>query len=286
MIQIAMQPRMPDSSPAMIEKDYVLGTHEDEVARLGIQHRVWRARALAGWQRAGFRGGQTILDVGCGPGWATCDLAELVGPSGRVYAIDRSRRFLDIIAGVRASRGLEQIETLELDLNDPGIPPLNADAAWCRWIFAFVTNPRRLLQRIAGALKPGGRLVIHEYFDYGAWGISPRSAEMEAFVSTVMRSWRDEGGEPDIALDLVRWLPGAGLELQSMTPMIDVITPSSPVAEWPRGFAAIGPQRLVELGYLTSDQSAALASALAAWDTSPDGLMVTPAVLEVVAARS
>ena len=65
------------------EKDYVLGTHDEEIARLGLQHRVWRPRVLDAWRRAGFTLGQTILDVGCGPGHATLDLAEIVGPRGR-----------------------------------------------------------------------------------------------------------------------------------------------------------------------------------------------------------
>lgn len=38
--------------------------------------------------------GQTLLDVGCGPGYTTLDLAEKVGPEGRVVGVDRSRRFL------------------------------------------------------------------------------------------------------------------------------------------------------------------------------------------------
>src|SRR5439155_25174453 len=79
------------------EHDYVLGTHDDEVARLGLQHRVWRPRSLDAWRRAGFTVGQTLLDIGCGPGWASADMAEIVGESGRVVAVDRSRRFLEVV---------------------------------------------------------------------------------------------------------------------------------------------------------------------------------------------
>ena len=46
------------------ERDYVLGTHDEEVARLGVQHRVWRARALDAWLRAGIGPGQTAIDIG------------------------------------------------------------------------------------------------------------------------------------------------------------------------------------------------------------------------------
>ena len=66
--------------------DYVLGTHDGEVARLGLQHRVWREAMFAAWRRAGIRTGWRVVDVGAGPGYATLDLAELVGASGEVLA--------------------------------------------------------------------------------------------------------------------------------------------------------------------------------------------------------
>ena len=92
------------------EREYVLGTHDEEIARLGLQHRVWRPRALDGWLEAGFTTGQTLVDVGCGPGYATIDLAEIAGPSGRVVAIDRSQRFLDALQANAARRCLPNIE--------------------------------------------------------------------------------------------------------------------------------------------------------------------------------
>ena len=109
------------------ERDYVLGTHDEEIARLGLQHRLWRPRALEAWRRAGFTAGQTILDVGCGPGYASLDLAEIVGRSGRVLAVDRSRRFLDALEAVRRERGLDQIETHEQDLDAGELPPASGE---------------------------------------------------------------------------------------------------------------------------------------------------------------
>ncbi len=52
------------------EEEHVLGTYDEEIARLGLQHRVWRSRALDARRRGGFTTGQTLLDVGCGPGYA------------------------------------------------------------------------------------------------------------------------------------------------------------------------------------------------------------------------
>lgn len=62
------------------EIEYVLGTDDAELARLGFQHQVWARVTVAAWEHAGFHRGATLLDVGCGPGYATFDLASLVGP--------------------------------------------------------------------------------------------------------------------------------------------------------------------------------------------------------------
>jgi hypothetical protein len=48
------------------ERDYVLGTHDEEIARLGLQHRVWRPVVLECWQKAGITVGSRELDVGAG----------------------------------------------------------------------------------------------------------------------------------------------------------------------------------------------------------------------------
>src|SRR6266700_5014628 len=71
------------------ERDYVLGTHDEELMRLGLQHRVWRPVVLDCWQRAGITVGKRVLDLGAGPGYATIDLAEIVGSGGEVVALDR-----------------------------------------------------------------------------------------------------------------------------------------------------------------------------------------------------
>src|SRR5206468_3743802 len=58
------------------ERDYVLGTHDEELERLGVQHRAWRPVVLDCWKKAGITAGSRVLDVGAGPGYATVDLAE------------------------------------------------------------------------------------------------------------------------------------------------------------------------------------------------------------------
>ena len=280
------------SAPTKQERDYVLGTHDDEVERLAVQHRVWRARALEAWRKAGFGPGQTLLDIGCGPGYATMDLAEIAGPSGRVIAVDRSRRFLDTLEYRRRQRELDNIEALELDLDnapenalDTSLSAHPIDGAWGRWIFAFVNDPRRVLARIAEAMRPGGVIAVHEYFHYSTWSLMPRSPELEEFVGQVMKSWRRHGGEPDIGRSLPGWLVELGFEIQSLTPMIDIIRPTDFMWQWPKAFIGTGLKRLVDLGDLSVERARAIERALHDSESNPQTRMVTPAVVEIIAKR-
>ena len=267
------------------ERDYVLGTHDEEIARLGLQHRVWRPRATEVWRRAGFTEGQTLLDVGCGPGFASLDLAEIVGPTGHVVAVDRSRRFLDVLEAAGRQRGLAHLETHEIDLDEDPLPSIQADGAWARWVFAFVKRPRELLERVAKALKPGGVFVSHEYFDYRTWRLAPRCPEIEEFVELVMKTWRASGGEPDIGLDLPRWLGEFGFQIQSVRPIVEIVSPSSYVWQWPKSFIQVGLKRLIDLKAITPEKAREIEEAFEGKEKASDTLLITPAVLEVLAVR-
>jgi SAM-dependent methyltransferase len=267
------------------EQDYLLGTHDEEIERLGLQHRVWRPRALDAWRRAGFTAGQTLIDVGCGPGWASLDLAAIVGPTGRVHAMDRSRRFLDVLEVRARQQNLQQIEAHELDLDGGELPEAAADGAWVRWVFAFMKQPRRLLERLHVALRPGGVLALHEYMDYSTWRLAPRLPEIEEFVELVMQSWRADGGEPDIGLQLPGWLAELGFEIRELRPLVEVVPASNYVWQWPKAFIDVGVQRMQDLGRLSPERGRAILQAFAQAEARPTTLMITPLVLEVIATR-
>jgi ubiquinone/menaquinone biosynthesis C-methylase UbiE len=269
-----------------VANDYVLGTHDEEIARLGLQHRVWRPRVLEAWQAAGIGAGQTVLDLGCGPGYASMDLAELVGPSGRVVAADKSDRFLAALQAASRERSLLNIRTQRADLDAGEFPDVTVDRAWCRWIFAFVKDPRAVLARLAAALRPGGVLVLHEYFDYATWRTAPRCRELERFVAAVMDSWRASGGEPDISLSLLPWLGELGFEIRSLRPLVDVISRDDPQWQWLRSFIDVGRRRLADLGQISSSDAESIWTAFTALEAERGTRMITPAVLEIVSIRS
>ena len=117
----------------MADREYVLGTYDEEIERLGLQHRVWRAHMTDCWKRAGLSVGQKVLDVGAGPGYATLDLAQIVGPLGRVAALELSERFVASGLERLASNGIKNVDYRNLDLVKDDLRVNGYDAAWCRW---------------------------------------------------------------------------------------------------------------------------------------------------------
>src|SRR5262249_6332059 len=154
------------------------------------------------WQRAGLSDGWRAVDVGAGPGWASFDLADAVGPGGQVLAVERSARFVAALEAERDRRGPAQRRSLQGDLMELEVAG-GHDMAWCRWVASFVSSVPRLVTLVRGALRPGGVAVFHEYVDYGSWRVAPPRPAMAAFVTEVMASWRDAGGEPDVAPRLI-----------------------------------------------------------------------------------
>jgi SAM-dependent methyltransferase len=263
----------------------VLGTEAAEVERLGLQHRVWRPRVTDAWRRAGFTTGQHLIDVGCGPGYATVDLAAIVGPEGRITALDRSPSFLEALAARAAKGGLENIDAIRVELDTGSLPAMAADGAWARWVFAFVTRPRQLLGAVSSALKPGAALVIFEYFNYTSWKLIPREPGLEEFVEGVVSSWRSTGGEPDIGLDLISWLPDLGFRIEALNPITDIVGPDNFVWQWPATFVDVGVSRLASLGYFTTERADAIKAMFRKAAATPGTRMITPGVVEIIARK-
>jgi SAM-dependent methyltransferase len=268
------------------ERDYLLGTHEPELARLGLQHRVWRPTVLDCWQRAGITAGSRVLDVGAGPGFATVDLAEIVGPTGEVVAVERSARYARAAVAACRQRGLDHVRVLELDLMTDPLPARDLDAVWCRWVACFVSSPQALVESIAAALRPGGVAVFHEYADYASWRLVPPGPAHARFVREVMANWRAAGGEPDVAPAVVGHLADAGFVIREAVPRVFCIRPADPMWHWPASFVEVHIDRLLELGQADPEWAKSVRTEFRAATADPRSLMITPMVLEIIADRS
>ncbi len=181
------------------------------------------------------------------------------------------------------NRGLANVEVREQDVNESDFGTGIADGAWTRWVLAFVADPARTVRHIAQALKPGGKAVFHEYADYQSWRTMPPSPDHEQFRSLIVKSWRDSGGEPDIALELPALLDAAGLDLVAVRPMVEIVGRDDPAWQWPASFIATGSARLHELGYATAEGAKRFATFLDR--LPPDTRMITPLVAEIIAVR-
>jgi len=264
--------------------EYVLGTNDQEIARLEFQHAVWRDDAAQAWRKAGFRPGDTVIDVGAGPGFAALDIAALVAPHGQVIAVDRSQRFLQHLRAQCVGRGVTNVTTRLEDLDSFDFAGVAATGAWLRWVLAFVTNPEDVLRRVVDALQPGGSIAVHEYYAYESWALRPQSEEFAAFVAAVMASWRKRGGEPNIGQRVVSMLERAGMVVEHVRQIRDVVYASDPRWHWPAQFAAAGIERLVELGDVDARAAEAIRACIN--QVRETGCcMVTPSVVEVIARK-
>jgi SAM-dependent methyltransferase len=268
-----------------MERDYVLGTHDEELARLGLQHRVWRPVVLDCWQRAGITVGKRVLDVGAGPGYAAVDLAEIVGPTGEVIAIERSKNFIRAMNEACRARSLTNVRIHELDLMADELPKADYDFSWCRWVVSFVNDPALLIKKLAGTMQKGSVAIFHEYGHYETWHFLPRLANQERFREHVIATWRESGGEPDGAASLPSLLSANGFFIRSATPHIFCIRPTDYMWQWPRTFIEIYLPRLIEMGRIDQKFADALRADLARAEANANSLMITPLVLEIVAEK-
>lgn len=268
------------------DRDYVLGTHEQELARLGLQHQVWRGVALECWTRAGIGTGHRVLDVGAGPGYASVDLAQIVGPSGEVIALERSANFVNAMRKTCADHGLTNVQIHERDLMTGEFPKVECDFSWCRWVASFVSDPALLVQRIGGALKKGGSAIFHEYAHYETWKFFPPLKHQEKFREHVIATWHESGGEPNGARDLPAHLSANGFKIRSATPQIFCLRPNDPMWQWPATFIDVYLPRLEEMGQIDRPFADNVRADLASAERNPNALMITPLVLEIIAQKT
>jgi SAM-dependent methyltransferase len=268
-----------------MDRDYVLGTHIEELARLGLQHRVWRPVVLDCWQRAGITVGKCVLDVGAGPGYATVDLAEIVGPTGEIVALERSENFTRALEQTCHERSLPNVKIHKLDLVTDELPSGDYDFSWCRWVMSFVNDPAVLIQKLADVMRTGSVAIFHEYGHYETWHFFPRLSYQERFRKHVIATWRDSGGEPDGAMALATLLPMNGFAIRSARPHLFCVRPTDYMWQWPATFIETYLPRLIEMGTINQEFADQVRGDLAKAEENPNALMITPLVLEIVAEK-
>lgn len=232
---------------------YVLGTEIAELHRLGLQHQVWASEAIRGWELAGFTAGQTLLDLGCGPGFCTTELAYIAGEKGSVIGIDKSEHFIDFLQKVTDQFSLN-IESQCTDFDSMELQDNSLDGIYTRWALAWISNPQEIISKLHNALKKGGIFVAHEYFDWSTLQTEPYKPALAKGIAAALQSLRDQNGDIDVGRKLPVYFQRAGFELVSTRPMIKMATPKQFAWNWPKSFFNIYLPKLVDAGYLTKQQ--------------------------------
>ncbi len=269
----------------MSKKEYVLGTHSAELQRLGLQHRLWSGQAARLWERSGFGPGDTLLDVGSGPGFAAVDLAQLVGPTGQIIAIDESAEFIGHLQRTAQSVGIAHIDAQVSDAALIDVQPGSCSGAYLRWVLCFVRHPEAIVDAVARALRPGAVFAIQEYHHYVGMNIAPPSQAFSRALAAVDASWCARGGDSNIGQRLPGILAARGFDIEDVRPLVRMARPHEPLWQWPDSFFVNFLPLLQDGGFLAAEDVKAFHDDWAEHTANPDAVFMTPPMIEIVARR-
>lgn len=266
------------------QTEYILGTDEQELLRLGVQHQIWSEEAQKGWDNAGFTSGQTLLDLGCGPGYCTREMAYIAGREGRVIGVDKSESFIRHLAKLSRLEHLN-IQSVHSDFERLLLEPNSLDGMYCRWALAWLANPKEILEKVLRALKPGGKMVIHEYYDWSTHQTQPSLPNLGYAISAALKSFRSAEGEIDIGKYLPEILSKMGMKVTGIRLMAKLAEPSNLNWQWPKTFYYSYFPRLVSAGFMTKDEMEKAYSDLSRLEQTPGSTLCCPLMVEVIAEK-
>ncbi len=171
-----------------------------------------KARAYAGgdrddWQQAdrvvsslGLQPGDVVADLGAGGGYFTFLLAEAVGPSGIVYAIDIDEAMNQHLANLAKERGVTNIRTVLATPEDPRIPATGVDLVFTSNTYHHLEDRPAYFRRLATRIREGGRLAV---LDYKKEGFVPGVLGHSTEASIIQRELERAGYRLDERFDFV-----------------------------------------------------------------------------------
>jgi SAM-dependent methyltransferase len=259
----------------MAEAVYTHG-HHDSVLR---SHRWRTLENSAAYLEARLATGQAVLDIGCGPGTITADLAEHVAP-GPVTGVDAAEAVLVEARAVAVERGLEGVVFETADVHDLPYPDDSFDIVHAHQVLQHVADPVQALREMRRVCRPGGTVAARDA-DYGALFWYPEMPEMEDWRALYRRVARANGGEPDAGRRLLAWAREAGFEdVVSTASVWCYATPAD--RDWwgglwaERTVASSYAQCAIATGEADEQALQRIAEAWRAWAHSPDAWFTVP----------
>jgi len=189
---------------------YIHGSDADEQRRLSLLNSFMNDGSL---RELDLRGGERILDVGCGLGQFTRAMARAVGPEAFVLGVERDDAQLDEARRQAAADHEESlVEFREGDAHDLPLGEVeweSFDLVHARWILEHVRDPLLVVRQMVRTVRPGGRIVLEDD-DHDVLRLYPEPAGFWPVWQAYMRSYDRLGNDPFIGRRLVSLLSEAG----------------------------------------------------------------------------
>jgi SAM-dependent methyltransferase len=195
------------NAPGGADTPYTHG-HHDSVLR---SHRWRTAENSAAYLVPLLEPGMNLLDVGCGPGTITHDLARLVAP-GRTVGIDSAQAAIDVArAAVAAETEAEVPVRFEVaDITSLDVPDDSFDVVHAHQVLQHLADPVGALREMGRVCRAGGVVAARDA-DYQAMTWFPLDPDLDDWLDLYRRVARANGGEADAGRHLLDWATQAGL---------------------------------------------------------------------------
>jgi ubiquinone/menaquinone biosynthesis C-methylase UbiE len=250
--------------------------------RLRVLAAARRASTLELFQLAGLRPGMRCVDVGCGSGDVTLDMAVLVGPAGWVAGIDIDQAKLEFAREEARGRGLANVAFETADVNQ-WTGPGQYDFVYCRFLLQHLARPAGLLSRMWDAARPGGVLVVEDA-DLGGLFCDPDNAAFSFYQRMYAEVLTRNGGDPGCARRLARYFRETGIPAPSMR-LLQGINADGDAKAMPLLTLEAIADWIVSSGLASAAEVTAAIEDLRAFTTDPDTVISDPRIFQVWALR-
>jgi ubiquinone/menaquinone biosynthesis C-methylase UbiE len=238
-------------------------------------HRWRTAENSAAYLLPLLRPGDRLLDVGCGPGTLTADLARRVAP-GQVTGIDVVAAVVSDAEAHSREAGVSNLAFLAGDFRDAGLEPASFDVVHAHQVLQHLREPVGALAAMARLAAPGGLVGAREA-DYSAMTWAPPNDRIRRWLDIYLAVTRRNGAEPNAGRWLLRWAHAAGLtDVTYSTSTWTFATPDDRAywgGQWAeRTVASSFAEQAVSYGIATAAELAAIAEGWREWSREADGV--------------
>ena len=162
-------------------------------------------RSRSKYERALIEGSSaesSLLNLGCGNGYHSLELAKRVGPEGRVIGVDIQPEMLDLLKVRAREQGIRNVDLIVGEIHDPRLEKESCDLILMADVYHELSHPAEVLALLRSALKPGGRVVALEFRgEDPAVPIKPKHKMTKAQVVAEFTANGFEKCSPPVALD-------------------------------------------------------------------------------------